>query len=839
MFGADTDVGKTIFSTALALASTIAPSRPLAPLPRTLTPHEEGDRVAYLKPVSTGDEKDMDSTHVSKFAPHVWSQTLVQFTEPVSPHLAAEQLGSKLDWQAEDASLVRRIKDWMLLCEHEPRINAAILESAGGVHSPSPSGSSQADFLRPLRLPTILIGSSVLGGISTTRCSYESLRMRGYDVDAVLLFPSPHYQNDKYLAQFFADQGIRVFALGGPNQNSWGMPPARHTSTKQDAEQLQKYYLGMIHGNGRDDCMLDVVNHLRECHAKRYASLDTLGERAHQHMWWPFTQHTRIAPDDVTVIDSAHGDFFQTYEPSSSTMKPVLDGSASWWTQVIGHGHPRLALAAAYAAGRYGHVLSPGIAHAPAVTLTERLLGHHEPCRLAPGRGWASRVFFSDDGSTGMEVAIKMALQSSVRRYSAAVVSPTTEARIKPGRQSASLGGRTPREWEILGLQGSYHGDTIGAMDACEPSVFSEHVAWYRGRGYWFSPPTLRMKCGKVYVETSDSAEWGKEPQCLGVFSSIEEVLNVQKRLDTKLAAFYKRVVHERLENLVIVERRRFGALVLEPLVMGAGGMIFVDPLFQRCLVDVVREREDLFSLTDPPLRHAHMGRVTAARSNGEWRGLPVIFDEVFTGLRRLGWKMGADILGTTPDISCLAKILSGGLVPMSVTLASESIYSTFACSREKTHALLHGHSYTAHPVGCQVAIETLDVLEEMDLNGSWTPYQKQWSSEHWSVWDKSFVNLLSHADRVSGVMALGTLLKIELKTDSVSGYASDAANDLMLKLGKQTGIMEHDTTSSLSSHTFPLHLRSLGNVMYILTSLNTSSDVLRSVQKSLEREFL
>lgn len=175
----------------------------------------------------------------------------------------------------------------------------------------------------------------------------------------------------------------------------------------------------------------------------------------------------------------------------------------------------------------------------------------------------------------------------------------------------------------------------------------------------------------------------------------------------------------------------------------------------------------------------------------------------------------------------------------MSVTLASESIYSTFACSREKTHALLHGHSYTAHPVGCQVAIETLDVLEEMDSNGSWTPYQKQWSSEHWSVWDKSFVNLLSHADRVSGVMALGTLLKIELKTDSVSGYASDAANDLMLKLGKQTGIMEHDTTPSLSSHTFPLHLRSLGNVMYILTSLNTSSDVLRSVQKSLEREFL
>lgn len=236
---------------------------------------------------------------------------------------------------------------------------------------------------------------------------------------------------------------------------------------------------------------------------------------------------------------------------------------------------------------------------------------------------------------------------------------------------------------------------------------------------------------------------------------------------------------------------------------MGAGGMIFVDPLFQRCLVDVVRSREDLFSLSDPPLRDACVNR----DADG-WRGLPVVYDEVFTGLHRLGFAMGADVLGTPPDINCLAKILTGGVVPMSVTLASDSIFRAFSISDQKTHALLHGHSYTAHPVGCQVTLETLDMLDEMPTKASWDP---------------AWLERMSYAKRLRGIMSLGTVLKLELES-STGGYASDAADDLL---------------RTLRAGSFPIHLRSLGQVVYIMTSLTTPADTLARIQTLLEHEFL
>lgn len=797
VFGADTDAGKTVFSTALALASVRA-----------------GERVAYAKPVSTGPANEMDAAHVQLYAPHVHATTLMQFSEPVSPHLAARREGG-LDECAQDMRITDALRAWIRGCT--PAFDAALVETAGGVHSPSPSGSSQADVMRALRLPTILVGSSVLGGISTTRAAFESLRMRGYDVDAVLLFAAPYYGNDTYLAQFFAEQGIPVFAVD--------TPPARTADTQQDRDAMRQYY-ARITGDGA--VLRQAVKHLQQTHHARVGALHTLGERAHARLWWPFTQHRRVAPDDVLVVDSAHADFFQTHE--NAQLVPVFDGSASWWTQVVGHANPRLTLAAAYAAGRYGHVLSPSVAHAPAVTLAERLLGERTEDRLAPGRGWASRVFFSDDGSTGMEVALKMAMQACARRYEPSVMSAATHERVERGRQPASLGGRPRREWEVLGLQGSYHGDTIGAMDACEPSVYSEHVAWYRGRGYWLSPPVMRMSHGRVVVEVTASEEWERD-ECVAAFDSLEDAYDVPRRLHTGVADVYRRAIHKRLEQLVLVEQHRFGALVLEPLVMGAGGMVFVDPLFQRCLVDAVRAREDLFSLTDAPLRDAHMGRQPGGGSSrsggsggsGGWSGLPVVYDEVFTGMHRLGCAMGADVLGTPPDISCLAKILSGGLVPLSVTLASQSIYDAFAISTEKTHALLHGHSYTAYPVGCHVALETMDMLDEMRTDGTLAPHQAQWSDAIWSVWTKPFVERLSHAAGIRGVMALGTVLKLEL-TSADAGYASNAADAVVRKM---------------RAADMPVHLRALGNVMYVITSLTTPPHTRAAIEAQLAHTFL
>ena len=193
--------------------------------------------------------------------------------------------------------------------------------------------------------------------------------------------------------------------------------------------------------------------------------------------------------------------------------------------------------------------------------------------------------------------------------------------------------------------------------------------------------------------------------------------------------------------------------------------MVFVDPLFQRVLVDVVRRNGALFGTsTKPP-------------SSG-WVGLPVIFDEVFTGLHRLSMQTPMSVLGTTPDIAVYAKILTGGLLPMAVTLASSDIFRAFQGST-KAEALLHGHSYTAHPVGCAVANRTLELLKHMETD--WQATRVKWTHKQvngiWSFWDPSFVDSLSRLAGVRHVMAMGTVVTFELD-DQVQGKEASLCDE-------------------------------------------------------------
>lgn len=209
-----------------------------------------------------------------------------------------------------------------------------------------------------------------------------------------------------------------------------------------------------------------------------------------------------------------------------------------------------------------------------------------------------------------------------------------------------------------------------------------------------------------------------------------------------------------------------------------------------------------------------------------DWSGLPVIFDEVFTGLFRLGRFTSSSFLRVHPDISVHAKLLTGGLVPLATTVASESIFNTFI-SDDKTDALLHGHSYTAHPVGCQVAVESLNELLAMERNGHWNWAKRDndpRSLEHqkagafhscdqvWSVWPTALVDELSRqTESVSGVWALGSVLAVHLKDDAGAGYSSNAAVTLRdaLMRGEPEG-------------PWNVHCRVLGNVLYLMAGQKT-----------------
>jgi bifunctional dethiobiotin synthetase / adenosylmethionine---8-amino-7-oxononanoate aminotransferase len=822
VYGANTDVGKTIISTILCKA---------------LQRRAPTNGVLYLKPVSTGPLDEADDRHITRYAPGVVSKCLSQFSKPVSPHLAAglDKVDASL---IDDDTIVAKIKR-QLSKQAGAGTRYALLETAGGVLSPGPSGTLQADLYRPLRLPTLLVGDHKLGGIATTISAFESLHVRGYDVDSLLLFDDPQWGNFGYLRDHLAKRGILVDALP--------LPPPRRSNPQDDQQAMSEYY---------EQCSESpVINNLAEYlsrkHFTRLSELTSMPSHADSIIWHPFRQHG--LPQNIIAIDSAHGDNFEAYnqeadpavaatqsgksglgsastDPSKPLTTPLFDASASWWTQGFGHGNPDLSLTAAHAAGRYGHVMFASAVHQPALELCYNLLETLGNPRL-------SRVFFTDNGSTGMEVAVKMALRATSLRYG----------------WSKDDGGRPI---EILGLKGSYHGDTIGVMNASEPSVFNEAVDWYQPWGTWFEPPSVMLSKGKYHVSVPESfLEPGSTKTWY--FKSLSGLFDFASR--ESHGNFYRAFITKALKSLCHDQGRRFGALVMEPIIMGAGGMIFVDPLFQHTLITTIRENPALLSptYTQPATREAT-----------DWVGIPVVADEVFTGLYRLGRPSSSSLLrdtplqpgpmpvSTAPDISVHAKLLTGGLLPLALTTASNSIFNAFL-SDNKPDALLHGHSYTAHPIGCSVANHSLNQMQTLDTNTSspWQTYKSSWSTDDpttpkttpssattsssaggiYSFFPPSLLDQLSNHPLLSGLWSLGTVLALTMKTEGASsgGYASNATATLQQRL---LTTLDEKTGEGI-------HARVLGDVIYFMCSLTTKPEAVerlgRTIQRALDEEMV
>jgi bifunctional dethiobiotin synthetase / adenosylmethionine---8-amino-7-oxononanoate aminotransferase len=502
IYASNTSTGKTILSTLFL---------------RAHTHHHPTKKTFYLKPISTGPDNEADDRRISHFSPTTETKCLYQFKEAVSPHIAAQSSPP-----FSDETILKGVQDHLASCAKGG--GTLLLETAGGVHSPTPSGSSQADLYRPLRLPVCLIADHRLGGISGTISAFESLHVRGYDLDAVCVFRDEEYMNYVYLREFFGKQGVKLVAVP--------QPPGRGEDEREDGERMAGYYESV----GKGGEMEELISVLGEKHERRIEELEGMSTHAYEKVWYPFTQHKEVSPKTILTIDSASGDFFQsqstTGEKKAEVLNPTFDGSASWWTQGLGHGNPDLSLAAAYAAGRYGHVMFADTIHEPALKLASNLLQNLNNPRL-------TKCFFSDNGSTGMEVATKMALTASCERY---------------GWEKGEIG--------VLGLKGSYHGDTIGAMDCSEPSTFNERVHWYDGRGFWFDFPRVKMVKGEWVVEPPSGmeGEFGEVTK----FGSLGDVFDLENRSRSSARERYQSYIKTTLERLVKEANRKFGALIME-----------------------------------------------------------------------------------------------------------------------------------------------------------------------------------------------------------------------------------------------------------------------------------
>ena len=331
---------------------------------------------------------------------------------------------------------------------------------------------------------------------------------------------------------------------------------------------------------------------------------DLLADDA-RHVWHPFTQ-AQTAPDPV-VVTGGKGARLTTADGTE-----YLDLISSWWVNMHGHGHPKIAAAIAEQAGGLEHVMFAGFTHEPAVTLAKRLADLLPPL--------LTRVFYSDSGATAVEIGLKIAFQSFRNR------------------------GETGRT-RFIAFEGGYHGDTVGAMSVGQSCGFYEPF-----RDLMFPVDIVPYP-----------ATW-------------EGDLEVEAKEAAALAALDRQLETAGAETV---------AAIIEPLVEGAAGMRMCRPEFLRAVE----------------------ARLRAA-------GVLFIFDEVMTGFGRTGEMFACLKAGVTPDIVCLAKGLTGGFLPLAATVCRESIYESFL-GESIDQAFIHGHSYTANPIGCAAGLASLDIFEE------------------------------------------------------------------------------------------------------------------------------
>ena len=328
--------------------------------------------------------------------------------------------------------------------------------------------------------------------------------------------------------------------------------------------------------------------------------------------WHPYTQMKDCLKVPPILIEKAKG--IKLYDNKG---KFYYDTISSWWCNVHGHNHPRINTAIKNQLKSFAHVLFAGFTHKPAIKLSQELL------RIAPDN--LKKVFFSDNGSTAVETALKMSFQYW---------------------QNTGKKKKT----KFISLDYAYHGDTVGAMSLSGVNLFNEVFKALFFKSYKVPSPYC-YRCPKGKLESRCDLE------CI-----------------------------EALELVLKKRHSEIAALILEPLVMAAGGMIIY------------------------PERYLKRAAALTKKYN-----VHLILDEVATGFGRTGKMFACEHAGVKPDFMCISKGITSGYLPLSATLATEEIYKAFYADYEKKKTFYHGHTYTANPVSCSAALASLKLFKEED----------------------------------------------------------------------------------------------------------------------------
>jgi adenosylmethionine-8-amino-7-oxononanoate aminotransferase len=363
-----------------------------------------------------------------------------------------------------------------------------------------------------------------------------------------------------------------------------------------------------------------------------------------KYVWHPFTQvKTERSPIIIThAIDATL---------IASDGSRYLDCNSSWWVNVHGHGNEHIADALQDQFHQIDHVIFAGVTHPKAIELAKRV------CEKLNNN--LKKVFFSDNGSTAVEVALKMAIQFW---HNQKVHRP-----------------------KILALEGAYHGDTFGAMSVGERDCFNVPF-----EPYFFEVDYLPFPSADSEIQILNHAE-------------------------------------------ILLKTKEFACLIVEPLVQGSAGMRIYSIEFLEKLTILAKKHNTI-----------------------------VIYDEIMTGFGRTGKLFAFEHTSVHPDIICLSKGLTGGVLPLGLTVSTLAIFDAFL-SDNRAKAFLHGHSFTGNPLACAAACASLDLFENQE---TWIKINAISKS------NETFVETIKFHPQVKDVRCIGTILAIELN-DTQSGYFS------------------------------------------------------------------
>lgn len=413
-----------------------------------------------------------------------------------------------------------------------------------------------------------------------------------------------------------------------------------------------------------------------------------------QYIWHPFT-HLKYQNKNI-VITKAKGIYLYTQNGDK-----IIDATGSWWVNVHGHTHPYISKKIKKQLDLMEHCMFSGLTHIPAIELAKKL------STIVPIK--KGKIFYSDNGSTAVEVGIKMALQYFY-----------------------NIGEKNKNK--IIALKGAYHGDTFGGMSVAERNVFNLPF-----KKNLFSPYFIDVPTDKNFEL-------------------------VKKQL------------------LKHIKRNNIAAFIFEPLVQGAAGMIMYKEKHLDELISICREHNIL-----------------------------TIADEVFTGFGKTGRLFACDYLKNKPDILCLSKGLTGGFLPLGVSIASQKIFNVFV-SNDKSKTFYHGHSFTANPLMCTAAIANIEWIES-------TNYMKK--VQQIEKWHKTFASSIQNHPMVKDVRVKGIILALEIKTQEHTHYLN----------GLSSIIEKYFLRKSIL-------LRPLGNILYLTPPIVIQKKELISIYDAI-KDFL